>query len=68
MKMSSEKIYNEFKSFRKKLNDAIHIDDMIEVDYEYGLDTDFLKEDADEMIKLLNQIKISLGNIKESMK
>jgi hypothetical protein len=67
-KLTTEQIWQEWKTFRKNLNEAIRINDYMEVNSEYDLEDVFAKEDADKMLKTLDKLKETITNIKVSLK
>lgn len=67
-KLTSEQIWQEWKSFRKNLNDSIKLNDYMEVSSEYDLEEYFAKTDADKMIKILDEMKDRIASIRISIK
>ena len=67
-KLTTEQIWQEWKSFRKNLNDSIKLNDYMEVSSEYDLEEYFAKTDADKMIKILDEMKDRIASIRISMR
>lgn len=67
-KLTTEQIWQEWKSFRKNLNDSIKLNDYMEVSSEYDLEEYFAKTDADKMIKILDEMKDRIASIRISIK
>ena len=67
-KLTSEQIWQEWKMFRKNLNDSIKLNDYMEVSSEYDLEEYFAKTDADNMIKVLDEMKDRISSIRISLK
>lgn len=67
-KLTSEQMWQEWKSFKKDLNDAIRLNDYMEVNSEYDIEEYFAQNDAENMLKLLDKIKDRITSIKVSLK
>ncbi len=66
--LTTEQIWQEWKTFRKDLNESIRLDDFMTINEEYELEEYFAKSDADKMLKLLDTMKDRISSIRISMK
>lgn len=66
--LTTEQIWQEWKAFRKDLNESIKTDDYLAVNEEYELEEYFAKSDTEKMLKLLDIMKDRIGSIRISMK
>lgn len=66
--LTAEQMWQEWKTFRKNLNDSIKLNDYMEVSSEYDLEEYFAKTDVDKMIKVLDEMKDRISSIRISLK
>ena len=66
--LTAEQMWQEWKTFRKNLNDSIKLNDYMEVSSEYDLEQYFAKTDVDKMIKVLDEMKDRISSIRISLK